>query len=109
MTTSVKNVKKGDTVLVLSGKDKDRRGKVLRVLPRESRVLVENLNVAKRHTKPTKTAPQGGIVEKPMPIPLGKVMVVCGKCNKPTRVGKKALESGEYIRVCKKCGAGLDK
>ncbi|MEA4883217.1 MAG: 50S ribosomal protein L24 [Clostridia bacterium] len=105
----IKKVKKGDTVTVLTGKDEGRRGKVLRVLPKDQRVLVENLNTVKRHTKPSTNNPQGGIVEKPMPMPLGKVMVVCGKCNKPTRVGMKQLESGKYARVCKKCGAGLDK
>ena len=109
VTTAVKKIKKGDTVIVLTGKDSGRRGKVLRVLPTEKKVLVESLNMVKRHTKPTNTNPQGGIVERPSPMPVGKVMVVCGKCNKPTRVGMKAKESGGFMRVCKKCGAGLGK
>lgn len=109
MRRSIKKVKKGDTVIVLWGKDAGRRGKVLKTYPREERVLVENLNMVKRHTKPTTANPQGGIIDKPAPMPLGKVMVVCGKCNKPTRVGIRILESGKRQRVCKKCGAGLDK
>ncbi len=109
MTIAVKKVKKGDTVMVLTGKDAGRRGKVLRVLPSEQKVLVESLNMVKRHTRPTNTNPQGGIVDMPAPMPMGKVMVVCSKCSKPTRVGMKAKESGGYTRVCKKCGAGLDK
>jgi len=111
MATVIKKVKKGDMVMVLTGKDSGRRGKVLRVLPSEQKVLVENLNMVKRHTKPTNTNPQGGIVDRPSPMPLGKVMVVCGKCNKPTRVGMKAKEKepGKFTRICKRCGAGLDK
>lgn len=109
MTIAVKKLKKGDTVVVLAGKDKGRRGKVMRVLPRTQKIVVENLNMVKRHTKPTNTNPQGGIIQRPAPMPLGKVMVVCGKCNKPTRVAMKEKESGSFVRVCKKCGAGLDK
>ncbi|MGB4338468.1 MAG: 50S ribosomal protein L24 [Bacillota bacterium] len=109
MTVSVKKFKKGDTVLVLAGKDKGRRGKVLRVLPREQKIVVENLNLVKRHTRPTNENPQGGIIERPAPMPIGKVMVVCSKCNKPTRVGMAEKEPGKFVRTCKKCGAGLDK
>ncbi|HHY61452.1 MAG: 50S ribosomal protein L24 [Bacillota bacterium] len=109
MTISVKKVKKGDTVMVLQGKDAGRRGKVLRVLPREQKVIVENLNIVKRHTRPSTANPQGGIIDKPAPMALGRVMVVCGKCNKPTRVGMELGESGKPMRVCKKCGAKLDK
>lgn len=109
MTISVKKVKKGDTVMVLHGKDAGRKGKVLRVLPREQKVIIENLNIVKRHTRPSTANPQGGIVEKPAPVALGKVMVVCSKCNKPTRVGMELQESGKSVRVCKKCGAKLDK
>lgn len=109
MTISVKKFKKGDTVIVLAGKDKGRRGKVLRVLPTEQKLVVENLNMVKRHTKPTNENPQGGIIARPAPMPLGKVMVVCSKCNKPTRIAMTEKESGRYVRTCKHCGAGLDK
>ncbi|HHY47867.1 MAG TPA: 50S ribosomal protein L24 [Firmicutes bacterium] len=101
-------VKKGDTVVVLSGKDKDRRGKVLRVLPREGKVTVEGINIIKRHTKPTRTAPQGGIIQRPAPLPISKVMVVCPKCGKPSRVARNVLADGSRVRVCRKCGQEID-
>ena len=101
-------VKKGDTVVVLSGKDKDHRGKVLRVLPREGKVTVEGANVIKRHTKPTRTAPQGGIVQKPAPFPISKVMVVCPKCSKPSRIRRRVLADGSHVRVCGRCGQEVD-
>jgi len=82
---------------------------VLRVLPTEQRLVVENLNMVKRHTKPTNENPQGGIVARPAPMSLGKAMVVCSKCNKPTRVAMNEKEPGKYVRTCKHCGAGLDK
>lgn len=102
-------VKKGDTVVVLSGKDKDRRGKVIRVLPASGKVIVEGINIIKRHTKPSRTVPQGGVIERPGPMYVAKVMVVCPKCNKPTRVGRSVAEDGELVRVCKKCGVEMDK
>ena len=103
------NVKKGDTVVVLWGKDRDRRGKVLRVFPRERKVVVEGINVVKRHTRPTRSLPQGGIIEKSNPLPVCKVMVVCPSCNKPTRVGRKLADDGTWVRHCKRCGAEIDK
>ncbi|NLS44801.1 MAG: 50S ribosomal protein L24 [Firmicutes bacterium] len=102
------HVKKGDTVIVLWGVDKDRRGKVLRVLAGESRVIVEGANEVKRHTKPTQLAPQGGIIKKAAPMPLSKVMLVCPKCNKPTRIGRKRTQDGGCVRVCKECGRDID-
>ena len=103
------HVKKGDTVVVLWGKDKDRRGKVLRVLAGDKRVIVEGANEVMCHTKPTQLAPQGGIIKKAAPMPLSKVMVVCPKCNKPTRTGRKRIGDGECVRVCKECGRDIDK
>jgi len=103
------NVKKGDMVIVLSGKDKDKKGKVLRVLPAEGRVLVEGVNVVKRHTKPTRLVPQGGVIQKAEPVPLAKVMVICPKCSRPTRVARHIAEDGEHVRVCKECGREIDK
>lgn len=103
------HVKKGDTVLVITGKDAGKKGKVLTVFPEKQRVIVEGVNVVKRHTKPNKKMPQGGIVEKEAPIASSNVMLYCTKCNKPTRVGHKFLDDGKKVRVCKKCGEVIDK
>ena len=100
------NVKKGDTVIVLSGKDKGKQGKVLSVLPKESKVIVEKVNIVSRHTKPRKQGEEGGILKKEAPIYACKVQKVCPKCNKPTRIGHK-VEGGKKVRVCKKCGAEI--
>ena len=102
-------IKKGDNVQVISGKDSGRKGKVLRTVPADEKVIVENMNIAKKHMKPSKTAPQGGIVDTPMPIHASKVMVVCSKCNKATRVRMKADGEGKFSRTCSKCGTSLDK
>ncbi|MDN5293879.1 MAG: large subunit ribosomal protein [Eubacteriales bacterium] len=109
MTRPKVHVKKGDLVQVITGKYAGKRGKVLRVIPSESRVVVEGVNIVKRHTKPNPKLPQGGIIEKEAPIHSSNVMIVCSKCNNPTRIGKKFLENGEKVRVCKKCGQVLDK
>lgn len=98
------HVRKGDTVLVTTGKDKGKKGKVISVEPEKSRVIVEGVNVVKRHTKPTQKAPQGGIMEKPAPVHSSNVMLFCTKCNNPTRINKKLLEDGKKVRVCKECG-----
>lgn len=103
------HVKKGDNVLVISGKGAGKKGKVLEVLPKASRIVVEGVNVVKRHTKPTQAAPQGGIVEKEAPFASSNVMLYCNKCNKPTRIGKEALDNGKFVRKCKSCGDLLDK
>jgi len=103
------HVKKGDTVLVITGKSAGKKGKVIEVLPKEGKVVVEGVNIAKKHTKPTQKMPQGGIVEKEAPIDSSNVMLVCTKCNTPTRVGKKALDTGKNVRACKKCGEVVDK
>jgi large subunit ribosomal protein L24 len=117
-------VKQGDTVQVLSGKDRGKQGRVIDARPKEGRVVVENVNVAKRHQKPRPIqnasrmgGPQiipGGIVEKPAPLPVGNVMVVCPVCNRPTRVGVHVKEvKGETVRVrvCKRpdCGQEIDR
>ena len=100
------SIRKDDTVIVLSGKDKGKQGKVLNVLPKESKVVVEGVNVVSRHQKPRKQGEQGGIIKKEAPIYACKVQKVCPKCNKPTRVGHK-VEGGKKVRICKKCGAEL--
>ncbi|MCL6638767.1 MAG: 50S ribosomal protein L24 [Firmicutes bacterium] len=101
------HVRKGDTVLVIAGKSIGKKGKVIEVLPEKSRVVVEGVNIIKRHTKPTQKLPQGGIMEREAPIHSSNVMLYCNKCNRPTRIGKKFLENGDKIRICKKCGEAL--
>jgi large subunit ribosomal protein L24 len=103
------HVKKGDTVVVLSGKDKGKKGKIIEALPKKSKVIVEGVNTVKRHTKPSQKLPQGGIVVKEAPLNSSKVMLVCSACDKPTRIKKSALASGKSVRVCKKCGEIIDK
>ncbi|NDD27177.1 MAG: 50S ribosomal protein L24 [Proteobacteria bacterium] len=101
------HVKKNDNVVVVAGKDRGKKGKVLEVLPEKNRVLVEGVNLVKRHTKPRPPRfPQGGIIEKSLPIDASNVQLVCPRCNKPTRVGHKAAaaEVGGFVRACKKCG-----
>ena len=99
------NVKKGDQVEVLSGKDKGARGEVLRALPSEGKVVVEGVANVKRHTKPNQLNQQGGIVEKPAAIDVSNVALVCPSCGKATRVGHEVNAEGKKVRVCKKCGA----
>jgi len=102
------HVKTGDLVYVLTGKDKGKRGKVIKVFPDKGRVTVENVNIVKRHTKPRKADQQGGIIEKEAPIHSSNVMLVCPRCDKPTKIGKQILENGQKVRVCKKCKEVID-
>lgn len=108
MTQPKLHVRKGDTVYILTGKDAGKRGKVIQAIPSKRKVIVEGINVVKRHSRPTKAMPQGGIVEKEAPIDSSNVMLVCGKCNKPTRVARKIVDDRRY-RACKKCGEIIDK
>lgn len=108
MNTKLK-IKKGDTVLVLAGKNKGDKGKVLQVIPATRRVIVEGINLVKRHTRATPKVPQGGIVTKEAPIHVSNVMLVCTKCGKPTRTGVKILADGKKVRVCKRCEEVIDK
>ena len=101
------NVKKGDTVIVLSGKDKGKQGKVLHSSPKAGKVIVEGVNVAMKHRKPRKQNEEGGIIKMETPIYACKVMRVCPKCSKPTRTAHKILDDGKKVRVCKKCGAEI--
>ncbi|HWQ75866.1 MAG TPA: 50S ribosomal protein L24 [Syntrophomonas sp.] len=102
------NIKKGDTVLVITGKDAGRKGKVLKVIPKEEKVVVEGINKAKKHQRPSRAIPQGGILQIEAPLNVSNVMLVCTKCNKPTRISKGFLENGTKTRVCKNCGEVLD-
>jgi large subunit ribosomal protein L24 len=133
--TKVPEIRKGDTVVVLSGRDAGKRGTVERVIRRDASpnggrsifrrgssaagvsVVVEGVNIAKRHTKPRQRAgatdrmpkiQQGGILEIAQPLPIGKVMVVCGSCGKPTRIGHRTLDNGRRVRVCRHCGEQLE-
>ena len=101
------SIKKGDVVVVLSGKDKGKQGKVLAAMPADRKVIVEGINMVTRHTKPRKQGEQGGILQKEAPIFACKVQKVCPKCNKPTRPAHKLLADGKKVCVCKKCGAEI--
>ena len=101
------HVKKGDNVYVLAGKNKGRRGRILKVFPETSRVLIESVNIVVKHQKPRQTNP-GGIVRQEAPIHSSNVMLICEKCRTPTKVGKKTLENGEKVRMCKKCNEIID-
>jgi len=102
-------VKKGDKVKVIAGKEKGKEGKVLKALPREGRVIVEGVNLIKRAVRPTQKNPQGGFITKEAPLHVSNVMLICPSCGQPTRVGKKFLESGQKVRVCRKCEASIEK
>ena len=99
------HVKSGDTVAVISGKDRGARGKVMAVSPKEGKVIVEKVNVVKKHVKPRKMGEQGGIIEAEAALYASKVQLVCPKCGRPTRVGH-VIENGKKMRVCKKDGCG---
>jgi len=98
------HIRKGDTVAVIAGKEKGRRGKVLDILTKKDRVVIEKLMMVKRHTKPSQKSPQGGIIEKEGSIHLSNVALFCEKCGKPRRAGIQINQAGGKVRVCKTCG-----
>lgn len=102
------NIKLNDTVVMLHGKDRGKQGKVTRAYPSKHRVLIEKINVVKKHIKPTQNAPKGGIIEVERPVTVAKVMLVCPHCNKPTRIGHSLSKDGKNVRICKKCNQALD-
>lgn len=102
------NVKKGDRVKVLAGKDKGKEGEVIRALPKRDRVVVEKINVVKKAMRPTQQNPQGGITSMEAPIHVSNVALVCPNCKEATRVGHRINEEGKKVRVCKKCGKDID-
>jgi large subunit ribosomal protein L24 len=108
MRTTI-HVKRGDTVEVITGKYRGKRGKVLRVVPKHGRIIVEGLMVAKRHMKPNEKMPAGGIVEKEMPFVAGKAMLVCTRCGRAVRFGHRVLDDGTKVRICRHCGEIIDK
>ena len=101
------HVKTGDTVVILSGKDKGKKGKVLQVSPKENTVIVEGCNMVTKHVKPRKQGENGGIVKAEGAMYASKVQIVCSKCGKAVRVGHKILADGSKVRVCTKCGETL--
>jgi large subunit ribosomal protein L24 len=103
------HVRRGDTVGVISGRERGKRGKVLRVLPEKGRVLVEHVNMIKKHQRPTQKLRQGGIIEREGPLALSNVLVVCGRCDKPSRTGIKILTDGRKVRTCRRCGESIDR
>ena len=106
---AIAHVRKGDTVLVVAGKERGKRGKVLRVITGKGRVLVEKLNMIKKHQRPTQKLRQGGIIEREGPIHLSNVMLVDPQTDKPTRVGMKSLADGKKVRVARRSGEFIDR
>ncbi len=102
-------IKAKDQVIVIKGREKGKKGKVLKVIPSLGKVLIEKINMVKKHTRATKKLPQGGIIEKESPLAIANVMLICPKCSKPTRIGKRLLADGSRARICKKCGEVIDK
>lgn len=103
------HVRKGDTVEVIGGKQRGKRGKVLQVDLKDGKVIIEGVNLVKRHARPTQKLPQGGIVEKEGPVYAARVMLVCPKCGKAARVSHGYLPDGTKVRVCKNCGEQIEK
>jgi large subunit ribosomal protein L24 len=108
-TAAKSKIKKGDTVMVISGRERGKTGKVLSLRPVEGKVTVEKLNIIKRHTKPSQKIRQGGIIEREAPMSLANVMFLCGNCNKATRLGIRILEDGRRVRVCRKCNEVVER
>ncbi len=108
------NLKKGDEIIVLSGKDKGRRGKVIQTIPDQGKIIVDGVNVVTRHQKPRSAGTRAvvkqqlGEMQLPMGVPLGKVMLVCPKCSKETRMSRVLTAEGDYARTCRKCGELVD-
>jgi large subunit ribosomal protein L24 len=102
------HIKKDDKVKIITGKDKGKIGKVLKIVNKKDRILVENINVIKRHTRPTAQNRQGGIVESEAPIHRSNVMLMCNKCVKPVRIKMQRLDDGKKVRVCRKCNEIID-
>ena len=103
------HIKKDDVVKIIAGKDRGKQGRVLRVFPAEGRLIVERLNMIKRHTRPTQKIQQGGIIEREGKLHISNVMMVCTRCDRGVRVGHRGLEDGKHIRVCRRCDEALDK
>jgi len=101
-------IRKNDTVIIITGKDRGKKGKVRRALPREDRVIVEGLNMIKRHSRARRAARQAGIIELEAPLHISNVMLLCDKCGKPTRVSFRFLADGKRVRICNSCREVID-
>ena len=99
-------IRKGDRVRVLTGKDRGKEGEVARALPEQNKVIVDGINVVKKHQKPTRATQQGGIIDRDMPIPVANVALICESCG-PTRVGYRFEPDGTKVRICRKCGGDV--
>lgn len=108
MKKTIGHLKKDDKVKIITGKDRGKIGKVIKVVKKTNRVLVENINIIKRHSKPSAKSRQGGIIEREAPIHLSNVMLMCNKCMKPVRIKIQHLEDGKKVRVCRKCGEFIE-
>lgn len=103
------SIKKEDTVLVITGKERGKKGRVLSVMPSTSKLIIEKVNVIKRHMKPSRKYAQGGIIEKEAPLHISNVVLLCPKCSKPTRIAVFDMESGKKVRMCRKCKEVIDQ
>ena len=102
-------IKKDDKIIVIGGKEKGKIGTVLKIDSEKQRIIVEKVNIVKKHAKASAQTAQGGIIEKEAPLHISNVLIVCNKCTEPTRIGKRVLEDGSKERVCKKCGEPMDE
>ena len=100
-------IRKGDRVQVLTGKDRGKTGTVTRAIPEKDRVIVDGVNIAKKHQKPTSQTNTGGIIDKEMPIPVSNVAIICNACGAPTRIGHRFEADGTKVRICRKCGGDV--
>jgi len=103
------SVKKNDTVIVIAGREKGKKGRVLSIYPSKGRLLIEKINMIRKHMKPTRKYAQGGIIEKEAPLHISNIMLICPKCNKPTRISNTSLQDGRKVRMCKKCREVMDE
>jgi large subunit ribosomal protein L24 len=101
-------IRKNDSVMVIAGRERGKTGKVLRVLPEKDALIIERVNLVKRHSKPRGPQQPGGIVEKEASIHASNIMIMCDKCNAPVRIGHKRLSDGKKVRICQRCGEALD-
>ncbi|MBI3752450.1 MAG: 50S ribosomal protein L24 [Deltaproteobacteria bacterium] len=102
-------IKKNDQVMIIKGREEGKTGRVVKVIPDKGRVVIEKLNMLKRHVKPSPKYKQGGIIEKEASLAISNVMLICDKCKGPVRVGRKVLDGGKIVRYCKQCGEVLEK
>ena len=102
-------IRKNDTVMVIAGKERGKTGKVLRIIGEKNRIVIERLNLVKRHKKSTGMQNPGGVIEKEASIDLSNVMIMCERCNAPARIGRKRLEDGTNVRICRRCGEAIDR